>query len=244
MLDRNLIPIIHKKRRLHYYGEKLHACNNAFDMIPLNPLQEEFVLLSNGKRTVSEIYLCILEKYNIIDTDKNWELFSNLLAKLYDSKIIDFSNNIQEDRLFVSGEKGMLFPNWMLIEITSKCNFGCPHCYKEAGKNGKNLEFNLYTKIVEKMKTKTSNLVITGGEPLLHPEIKEILLLAGKSYKTHLLTNGYLLQNIPIEILYKLESIQISLYGYDEDMCSAFTGMRNSFEKVCASIEYSTPGLS
>jgi len=82
-----------------------------------------------------------------------------------------------------------------LIEVTNKCDLGCPLCYASSGEG----EF-LSLKTIEKMMDfyqdseydNAEILQISGGEPTTHPEIVEILELAqSKKFKYVMLnTNG------------------------------------------------------
>ncbi len=82
-----------------------------------------------------------------------------------------------------------------LIEITNKCDLGCPLCYAHSGEGG----FLEMDKIEEMMDFYIDSeygnaeiLQITGGEPTTHPKIVEILQLAAdKKFKYVMLnTNG------------------------------------------------------
>lgn len=123
-----------------------------------------------------------------------------------------------------------------MIEATSRCNFRCPHCYKNAGVIGKELSLNKFESIVYEMKQNASNMIITGGEPCCNSNIVHFLTLAEQYFNTYLLTNGYNLQDIPLEAILPLKGVQISLYGFDDDSCYQFTGIKDSYKKVCHSI--------
>lgn len=82
-----------------------------------------------------------------------------------------------------------------LIEITQKCDLGCPMCYAYSGE-GKHLSLAQISKMMD-FHQKTENneaeiLQISGGEPTTHPQIVEILKMArAKKYKFVMLnTNG------------------------------------------------------
>lgn len=76
------------------------------------------------------------------------------------------------------------------FNITRKCNKGCDYCYLSL--TGEDLSFNRIKEILESVNVET--VTLTGGEPLMHPNIKDILaFISGRSNHIHLLSNGILL---------------------------------------------------
>ncbi len=80
------------------------------------------------------------------------------------------------------------------IEVTSNCNFKCKHCYLESSA----VEKMSYEKICEIIDAAHNlgvlKLCITGGEPLLRTDIKDIVEYASKKFiLLELFTNGYFL---------------------------------------------------
>jgi hypothetical protein len=81
------------------------------------------------------------------------------------------------------------------LEPTSKCNIYCDGCYRENRSNShKSLEeIRNELDVFEKFR-KTDAVSIAGGEPLLHPNIIEIVkMVKGKGWKPNINTNGALL---------------------------------------------------
>lgn len=220
------------KSQYHYFGERLLVRNGMFDYVQLNPLQEMLVLLADGSHTKEELYQIILKNFRIEDTEKNKELYGTLLGHLVEKEIIIFHENKAESKLKISGERGKPYPDWIMIEATNKCNFRCPHCYKNANIGGKELSVNKFERIVNAMKQKATNMIITGGEPCCNSGIEQFLTLAGQNFNTYLLTNGYYLSDIRMDVIASLKGVQISLYGYDENGYYRFTGVKDAYGKV------------
>ena len=69
---------------------------------------------------------------------------------------------------------------YLQIEITNKCNLRCKHCYiDDYTKNLNYKDFVRYFQHISKYIThnnKSINVAITGGEPLVNPDWKEIIL--------------------------------------------------------------------
>ncbi len=83
-------------------------------------------------------------------------------------------------------------PNVML-EITDECNLSCDACYVKHGSSYKSLDaIKLELKTAEKLRC-LQTVTLTGGEPMLHPDLTGIIeLISQAGYKTILLTNGLL----------------------------------------------------
>ncbi len=127
----------------------------------------------------------------------------------------------------------------LFIHITNACNLHCPHCY--AGSSAQNREFlplSLLRKLFEEMQDlQGKKITITGGEPLLHPEIQGILTSAQAVARTQMLTNGSLISEPIADFLAKNNiGIQISLDGSTATAHDALRG-HGSFAKVASAIE-------
>ncbi|MBU1220077.1 radical SAM protein [Myxococcota bacterium] len=109
-------------------------------------------------------------------------------------------------------------PEVIEIAVTSRCNFHCGHCIKQEG----NIDISL--DIAEKYADLASvsgiqSVCFSGGEPLLHPSLPEIInLFSSKNIHTQIITNGFLLTPELIEKLKLngLDLVWISLDGPEE----------------------------
>lgn len=111
------------------------------------------------------------------------------------------------------------------IEITNQCNLTCDFC-AVSHRPIRNMSVVEFTKICEQIRFFTEHIYLhVQGEPLLHPNIKEILKIAHQSMlSVQLVTNGILLdermevlRNAPAirQISVSLQSMQT--IGYLED---------------------------
>ncbi|TAL68124.1 MAG: radical SAM protein [Bacteroidetes bacterium] len=97
------------------------------------------------------------------------------------------------------------------LEPTSKCNLYCDGCYRENrdGSHKSIEEIKHELDVFEKLR-KCDSVSITGGDPLTHPQIKEIVRLAKmKNWKPVINTNGALLTK---ELLHELK--QAGVFGF------------------------------
>lgn len=63
------------------------------------------------------------------------------------------------------------------IEITTRCNMRCPVCYAAADTTGKDTPYEDVARMLETIarEDKDTHLVLTGGEPTIHPDFFRIL---------------------------------------------------------------------
>ncbi len=73
-------------------------------------------------------------------------------------------------------------PFYVDISITNSCNLKCVYCYAEANENKHtNMEVQLFSKIIKELEANGVHYVrIAGGEPLIHPQIQDILDVCGE----------------------------------------------------------------
>ena len=127
------------------------------------------------------------------------------------------------------------------FELTTRCNLNCGHCLRDRSLNS-DLELGLIKKVLKEVKAYGINRVgFTGGEPLLHPEFKEIIEhCVQEGFSFSLVSNGILIPefidffNSP-KIRDKLQYIAVSLEGADEETNDAVRG-RGSFKKALKGI--------
>lgn len=172
------------------------------------------------------------EKYNLLGyTKKNAEKKSLLF--------LDMMQNdgwLEED----SFEKNESPMQSVYIHITEQCNFNCPYCYQGNNHNKKHMRIHTFEKTINFIKSvnKESSLAISGGEPLKHPKIDQILYLLEKTeMRYRILTNGSLIDNEAIKLFKKcdfLDFVQVSLDGSIEKIHN-FT-RKNTFSAVMAGI--------
>jgi radical SAM protein with 4Fe4S-binding SPASM domain len=127
------------------------------------------------------------------------------------------------------------------LEITRKCNLQCKHCYSDSGVQRKNeLTFEEIKKLIDQLAhIGVLNILLTGGEPLLHPRLFEIIeYIVSKPMSCTLFTNGTLITKAVAQKLkrYGVLSVVTSIDGATPATHDTFRGVPNSFEKTVQGI--------
>lgn len=126
------------------------------------------------------------------------------------------------------------------IEITSRCNERCVHCYIPGNSRNLEIELSKFEDVLRQCrKMNVLHLTISGGEPMLHKSLIEILRLCREyEFSVNLLSNLTLLTS---EILAELKAnyllgVQVSLYSMNSGIHDEITGVKGSFEKTKSAI--------
>jgi radical SAM protein with 4Fe4S-binding SPASM domain len=127
--------------------------------------------------------------------------------------------------------------------VTRQCNLKCPHCYINATDKKPINELtteeakNLIDQICEVSKPL---LILSGGEPLLRPDIYELIRYgASKGLKMGLGSNGSLIDDAAAKKLKQasIETVSISLDSHIPDQHDEFRGVEGSWEKAVNAIK-------
>ena len=81
------------------------------------------------------------------------------------------------------------------LHITPACNYGCKFCFAHFASSKNLLRFNDWSKIIQLLKDHgTQKITFVGGEPLLHPDISQLLSFSHDlGLTTTIVTNGSLI---------------------------------------------------
>lgn len=125
----------------------------------------------------------------------------------------------------------------LTIELNTTCNLKCCHCYVSNRKKVDKhfiLSFDLVKKVLKEAKELgVFKISFTGGEPLLHPNIFEILEMAkNMNFFVFLKTNATLINENNIDKIRKnVDFVITSRYGYSKQTFEKVTGIKGSFLK-------------
>lgn len=125
------------------------------------------------------------------------------------------------------------------IEITNKCNMNCSFCSKTL-REDKFMTVQEFEKIAKEVSICTSLIALhVKGEPLLHPQLKEILSISEKyNLKVNITTNATLLYKQLDTILTSksIRQINISLHSAEQsgiDENKYITNIFNAIDNIC-----------
>ena len=127
------------------------------------------------------------------------------------------------------------------IELTSKCNERCVHCYIPHKFKLYNISDEMYYSTLEQLtKMGVLSVTLSGGECMCHPKFKEYLR-AAKNYDfyVNILSNLTLLDDEIISIMKEgnVSSVQTSLYSMDPAIHDFITTVKGSHARTKAAIE-------
>lgn len=127
------------------------------------------------------------------------------------------------------------------IEITSRCNERCIHCYIPHENKKSDIEPELFYNILNQCKKMgVMDITLSGGEPMLHPNFLSFLHEAKiNDFSVTVLSN---LTFLTEEIISEMKSIclsgvQVSLYSMDPIIHDTITKVPGSFEKTKQAIK-------
>jgi MoaA/NifB/PqqE/SkfB family radical SAM enzyme len=98
----------------------------------------------------------------------------------------------------------VLFTNAPLdaqLIVTRRCNLSCGYCSEYDNISEPVPTEDLKQRIDALHRLHSANITMLGGEPLMHPDIAELVAYAGRKCNTSVVTNGFLLRNSIIESL-------------------------------------------
>ena len=135
------------------------------------------------------------------------------------------------------------------LYLTTGCNLHCRHCWiaprfvDGAPSPGETLDLEALREAVAEAKPMgLSGAKLTGGEPLLHPRLREIVeLLSAEGLSLNMETNGVLMTPEMARFL-KRESavgfVSVSLDGADAATHDAFRGVTGSFDAALRGLDH------
>lgn len=135
----------------------------------------------------------------------------------------------------------------LFIHVTNACNLQCQHCYAtHLNSQQTTIPYSIFANILSDFReVGGKKITLSGGEPLIHPDIHKILSECSTFSRVQILTNGTLLTNSLVQqFIGKPIQIQISLDGSCAQIHDAIRG-KGSFEKALQGIhQLQTAGLN
>jgi len=160
------------------------------------------------------------------------EVLNNEQKALFDEMMKHgFINNSYEQKDYIDSA---------YIHLNSKCNLHCLGCYSYIEDRNSKVELSLddWKMFIDQLsECGVRNLVISGGEPFLRPDIKEICeYIRSKGIETlEIITNGTLDTDKYLPVLPLIDALNVSIDGYNDE--SSFIRDKGIMPKVIANVK-------
>lgn len=218
---------------IHWWGKEIVLIFEE-GYYKLNKLETYFVkkiLCDNCKEHI----LTNIQK-ELMVTESEAESFVLRFMSNY-SQIFEYQEE-NKARINISGEENKFYPFELHISLTSFCNHRCMHCYKNAGINGENINYNAIVNFLRFMNEKVPFLTLSGGDAMIYPQIKELIKEFGTSYQICILSSGYEIKEDMVEVL-KCASrgVYVSIYSAYSNIHDKFVGVKNSYSNIMKNIK-------
>ncbi|NLX10240.1 MAG: radical SAM protein [Chloroflexi bacterium] len=106
--------------------------------------------------------------------------------------------------------------NSLQVFVTQRCNLRCPECFNMANLGQADMPLAEYKRIVLQYADQIGKVLISGGEPTLHPQICEMIRFNHELGKrTTIYTNGARLDRIS-DVPQDGLSVRVSIFGIDQ----------------------------
>ncbi len=145
------------------------------------------------------------------------------ISKRIRKKSRQVDRRLREARLFAKAMKSTRHPILAQMVAIRRCNLACAYCNEYDNFSAPVPVQEMIRRIDHLAGLGTTAITITGGEPLLHPELDEIIRrIRGHRIIAGILTNGYLLTGDRVERLNRagLDHLQISVNNVRPDEVS------------------------
>lgn len=130
-----------------------------------------------------------------------------------------------------------IYPLNVTFQVTNNCNLNCVHCHRK-NKNSRSISISQFRKIIKQLRQlNVFNINISGGEPLLRPELSEMIkIVNGAGMRATISSNAVLLDNKAVDSLYEagLRNMQISFDSYKPAKHDQIRGVKGAFKQMVA----------
>lgn len=140
-------------------------------------------------------------------------------------------------------------PGVLSLKLLDRCNLRCSMCDQfgprgrllDKGKRSPDMPIDKIESLLEEAGEFKPSVYLTGGEPMLHPEILEIIemITVGHGLSCEMNTNGLLVGSHAAELVgrCKLDILTVSAHGPDSKTNDAVVGVKGALDRVTASIQ-------
>lgn len=204
----------------------------------------DFLLLCDGTRNIDDITDVLSKKHNLPMVEVEQRVRDSLEFAQWKSLLIMDKEPYMLGNYRVTGSTEFFVPMHMHVEVTDMCNFQCVHCYRESGpRSCEVIDSGKLEDVLGKLCSMGLRIVeLTGGEPLLHPQIKQIIEFCLDRFDVvALITNGYFLDEEFVKYFADAFAsrkmfVSVSCNSYDAEFQDNFTKVKGSWDRATNAI--------
>lgn len=174
----------------------------------------------------------------------NWTIahskkYFHILQDFLNNKIITHTS--QKDNTKKTTKRGDMAPLNVTFQITNRCNLNCVHCHRTKD-SFNDLSLSDFKRVIDELRAmKVFNINISWGEPLLHPDIFEMITYALHTWLNVTMSTNLLLRND--EITKKIATlwirhIHVSLDSHIPETHDKIRGISWSYKQLLNNIEH------
>jgi radical SAM protein with 4Fe4S-binding SPASM domain len=218
-------------------GKHYRAINHYYATVALmNPTGYWLMQQTNGVSNLLDIAQQLAAEHDV-NTEVALADVKKFVALMRRQKMIFFRGEEPPEVLEVTSATG---PQEIWLNVTNACNLRCVHCFRHGGqKFQRELSSEMILKTIASIAAlKTGYVVVSGGEPLLRPDIFEILEeLKRQELHVLLITNGTRIQEAEAKRLGEIKPwrIQVSVDGSTAEIHDRIRGA-GAFDKTINAI--------
>lgn len=164
---------------------------------------------------------------------------ATLLSQGLAAGYLQLSPEPRKNPITLSGSRSHHAPQHVSLELTSRCNLTCRHCYGDFGPRGdEELPLSRWQDVLgDLLGSGVRILTLTGGEPFLYGSVVGLLeWVLPRFALVGAITNGTVVPDAAIELLGQHKDkalVQLSINGRRE-FHDAFVGRQGAFDRVVA----------
>jgi len=127
------------------------------------------------------------------------------------------------------------------LELTWACTWDCAFCYNPKGRESETMPGRIWLGVLDELRLAGClTVVLTGGEPMLHPDFFAIGdAVRERSFALRVLTNGSLVTDVAADAIagWHPLSVELSVHGSTAATHDGVTRRQGSFEAVWRAVE-------
>lgn len=223
---------LREKLHIHLFGMSayIYSQNENDTLILLDEVETFFI----DNLMIENDYEPLIKNINtsIDDIELTKNTVNKILNKFNNLFYLDIKENDLKSQITLTGEKGCYYPLSIEISLTNQCKHKCIHCYKGYTDKEDVLDYEYIKKTLGYLKNKTKFIQLTGGEPLLHKDVVQLINEYSEDFDITITSSGYVLIEELLECLKKVKFIQISQYSCDASKHNRFVNIKDSFDVI------------